>query len=123
MNKKNKSAQIKIWATEYERILTHFAQPNDSSSEIDDADVPLLCELLEAKLLTGNTIKDKNGVSQVAAVTGMTVEGRLFLDKLREERQIWPPARKLFSKFIFWLWAALGTLVVGLATAWLCGLL
>jgi hypothetical protein len=45
-------------------------------------------ELIEGGYLKGTTTYDENGIAADVAVTGMTSQGRLFLQKLRAEKKL-----------------------------------
>lgn len=68
----------------YIRLLSKSAI---SSPTKTDADTALLGELIDAKLLLGGAARDSIGETVAAEATGITVEGRLFLQRLREEER------------------------------------
>ena len=68
----------------YIRLLSTYAV---SSPTRTDADIALLGELIDAKLLPGGVTNDSTGKIAAAKATGITVEGRLFLQRLREEER------------------------------------
>ena len=68
----------------YIRILTQYAEAVPTKT---DPDTALLGELIEAELLTGGAARGATGQVIAANATGITVEGRLFLQRLREEER------------------------------------
>jgi hypothetical protein len=69
--------------SDYIQLLSQYA----SSKPTEGApSLTLLGELIDAKLLTGAPLKMAGKTINVT-VTGITVEGRLFLHRLREEER------------------------------------
>ena len=68
----------------YIRLLSEVASALPAKA---DHEKVLRGELIEAKLLTGGVARDGVGAIVVAEETGITVEGRLFLQRLREEER------------------------------------
>jgi hypothetical protein len=93
----------------YIDILSDFAK--NATPEPDAPDEKRIStlsgELIDAGHLTGGTMRDVHGEIRGAVVTGMTVQGRLFLDELRrkEKEESW------WGKFKTWGFPIIGALV------------
>lgn len=93
----------------YIDILSNFAkhatpEPNAAGEK---RIATLSGELIDAGHLSGATIRDEHGEIRGAVVTGMTVQGRLFLEELRrkEKDESW------WGKFKTWGFPIIGALV------------
>lgn len=79
-----KSTKIETARQKYIRILRERSDHIDTWEE-DAREGSLAGELIEAKYLSGTAIKNSSGEIVAAGVCGITVEGRLFLQKLEEQ--------------------------------------
>lgn len=77
MSKKKETAR-----REYIRILAQI-----SSYPLNKSDTVLAGELIEGGYLKGTANPDEDGAAVSAGITGITVQGRLFLQKLRAEEE------------------------------------
>jgi hypothetical protein len=68
-----------------------------SSDHWDGSDLNLLGELIEADLLTGGATRGNAGTFLVATPTGLTVDGRLFLQRLEQEEKESKPMHKVLK--------------------------
>jgi hypothetical protein len=73
----------------YIELLTEYAEeftPKPEAPE-DRRAATLSGELIDAGHLTGTPIRDEEDGTRGAVVSGMTVQGRLFLDQLRRDER------------------------------------
>lgn len=70
----------------YIRLLQHFSV-RDATKSTDEHDAILAGELADANLLDGTANRSADGDIRGALINGMTVEGRLFLQKLEDEER------------------------------------
>ncbi len=104
---------------EYIRILAEHAETVPTKT---DPETALLGELIEAKLLTGGAARGSTGQVIAANVTGITVDGRLFLQRLREEERQERVLRKSL-KYVPILIGYVAGLLSPLLTDWIRSLL
>jgi len=69
---------------DYIQLLSKYATSTRTGT---DPAFTLLGELIDAKLLTGSLVRDMAFRTLNVQVTGITVEGRLFLHRLQEEER------------------------------------
>jgi hypothetical protein len=85
----------------YIRLLSQVAQTVPGNT---NEDTVLMGELIEANFLTGGVARDGNGHIMAVQETGITVEGRLFLQRLKSEER----EEKLLHKSLKYLPIAIG---------------
>jgi hypothetical protein len=91
---------MKTARQEYIEILSsQSANFTPSPADPNQLRLATFCgELIDAGYLHGGTLRDQHGIIRGSAVSGVTVQGRLFLDQLsREEKEATPWAR--FKKY------------------------
>jgi len=103
----------------YIRILTQYAEAVPSKT---DPETALLGELIDAELLTGGAARGSTGQVIAANATGITVDGRLFLQRLREEERQDRLLRKSL-KYVPILIGYVAGLLSPLLTEWIKSLL
>ena len=73
----------------YIRLLSERANLADAADDEDHRDAILYSELIDKGYLRGTAVRDasKGGMTVGAAVTEITLEGRLFLQRLKSEEK------------------------------------
>jgi hypothetical protein len=101
----------------YIRILQSQAK---GPSVLEEKDLIYTAELVRGKYLKGNAPENEDGQSVSVAVTGITLEGRLFLQKLKTDEKAESWIGRLEKSGIFALGVIFGAFVTvlgNLATA------
>jgi len=101
----------------YIRLLTVYAIP-DSCISLERCDLDLISELIKGGYLSGSPSTNEVGAVIGVCVTGITVEGRLFLERLNtEERE--SSIRHKMLKYLLPVIAYVAGLLSPVITDWL----